>query len=44
MLDRHQEALQCLEQALVIDPMNAIAQQGKPVALEKIRKTAPKMQ
>jgi tetratricopeptide (TPR) repeat protein len=44
MLDRHQEALQCFDQALAIDPTNAIAQQGKPVALEKIRKTAPKKQ
>ena len=44
MLDRHQEALQCFDQALAIDPTNAIEQQGKPVALEKIRKTAPKKQ
>jgi Flp pilus assembly protein TadD len=41
---RHEEALQRFDQALAIDPTNAIAQQGKPVALEKTRKTAPKKQ
>jgi hypothetical protein len=44
MLDRHQEALQCFDQALAIDPTNAIAQQGKPVAVEKTRKTTPEKQ
>jgi tetratricopeptide (TPR) repeat protein len=41
---RHEEALQCFDQTLAIDPTNAIEQQEKPVALEKIRKTAPKKQ
>jgi tetratricopeptide (TPR) repeat protein len=41
---RHEEALQCFDQALAIDPTNAIAQQGKPVAVEKTRKTTPKKQ
>ena len=44
MLDRHQEALQCFDQALAIDPTNAIEQQGKPVAVEKTRKTTHKKQ
>jgi hypothetical protein len=44
MLDRHQESLECFDQALAIDPTNVTAQQGKPVALEKIRKTMSKKQ
>jgi Flp pilus assembly protein TadD len=41
---REEEALQCFDKALAIDPKDATAQQGKPVALEKIRKTASKKQ
>jgi tetratricopeptide (TPR) repeat protein len=43
-LDRHAEALQCYDKALKIDPKNTTAQQGKPVAVESIRKTGPKKQ
>ena len=39
---RDQEALQCFDRALAIDPKNTTAQQGKPVAVENIRKTGPK--
>lgn len=39
---RDQEALQCFDRALAIDPKNTTAQQGKPVAVESIRKTGPK--
>jgi tetratricopeptide (TPR) repeat protein len=42
MLDRYEEALQCFDRALAIDPKNTTAQQGKPVAVESIRKTGPK--
>jgi tetratricopeptide (TPR) repeat protein len=31
MLDRHEEALKCYDEALAIDPTNVTAQQGKPV-------------
>jgi tetratricopeptide (TPR) repeat protein len=41
-VDRHEEALQCFDRALAIDPKNTTAQQGKPVAVENIRKTGPK--
>jgi|GEM_PF-441768 len=41
MLDRHEEALQCFDKALR-SIRRPTAQQGKPVAREKIRKTTPK--
>jgi tetratricopeptide (TPR) repeat protein len=36
-LGRYQEALECYNEALEIDPGNALAQKGKRMALEKRR-------